>query len=314
MNTGVLIKQNKTDWQVGAESGIQWQEVCQDWTPYLPTYEAQRKPFETYACVTFSCLNCLETQLKQQTGKEYNFSERFTAKMSGTTNKGNTLQAVIDSIRNDGWLLEEDYPYTEGMTFEEFYKEIPQALKDKALKNKNDANWQVNYEWAFVNNCNPDLEAIKKQLKQAPLQRATSYSSGLCDFEHATMVYKIDDKWIYVYDSYEGGLVRNPLTYAQPALMKIVVTKKVVPVELPIPPLTRDLRFGDKLMDVKYLQRKLIKLGYLSKGLDTSWYGPLTRDAVSRFQWAYKVASPIILWWNKGNLVAGLTRAKLNSL
>ena len=313
-NTGVIIKQNKTDWQVGAESGITYKEVCQDWTPYLPTYEAQRKPFETYACGTFSCLNCLETQLKKQTGKEYNFSERFTAKMSGTTNKGNTLQAVIDSIRKDGWLLEEDYPYTDGMTFEEFYQEIPQHLKDKAIQNRDNADWQVNYEWAFVNNCHPDLEAIKVQLKQAPLQRATSYSSGLCNFEHAVMLYRVDSTGIYIYDSYAGGIVKNALDYAQPALMKIVVTKKVVPVELPIPPLTRDLRFGDRLMDVKYLQRKLIKLGYLSKGLDTGYYGPLTRNAVKEFQWVNKVASIPVLLWNGGKFVGLSTRTKLNML
>lgn len=313
MNTGVTQpKVEPTDWTAG-DTGIVYQEVCQDWTPYLPKYEAQEKLARTQACVTFSALNCIETQLKQQTGKEWNFSDRFTAKMSGTTKNGNGLQKVLDSIRKDGWLLEEDYPFPSNITFEEFYKEIPQELKDKAKKNLEDAKWEVRYEWASVNNCNPDLESLRKQLKQCPLQRATSYSSGLCNFEHATEVFKIDNSFIYIYDSYNGGIVKNQLGYAQPALMKIVVVPKS-PTYLLIPPITKDLRYGDRNEEVKYLQRKLIKLGFLSKGLDTGYYGPLTRQAVSKFQWAYKVANSIILTWNSGRLVASATRNKLNSL
>jgi peptidoglycan hydrolase-like protein with peptidoglycan-binding domain len=127
------------------------------------------------------------------------------------------------------------------------------------------------------------------------------------------MVYKIDDKWIYVYDSYEGGLVRNPLDYAQPALMKIVVTPKV-PTQYNIPPITKDLWFGMRDTEVRFLQQKLIKLGHLSKGLDTGYYGPLTTLAVKQFQWVNKVASIPVLLWNGGRLVASATRSKLNLL
>lgn len=318
-NTGVIKPEIKpTDWKVGAESGIPYKEVCDDWTPYLPVYEPQIGTYvATQACVTFSALNCIETQLKQQ-GIDINFSDRFTAKMSGTTMTGNTLQNVLDSFRKNGWLLEEDYPFDKSregrINWDEFYKEIPQELKDKAKKNKDNANWQVNYEWFSVNNCYPDLEAVRVQLKQAPLQRATSYGSGVCNFEHATMVYKIDRNYIYIYDSYEGGIVKNQLTYAMPALMKIVVGPKTVEPNL-IPPITKDLRYGMRNdAEVKYLQQKLIKIGYLSKGLDTGNYLNLTTAAVKTFQWDYKVASIPILLWNKGKLVASATRAKLNSL
>lgn len=317
INTGVIKpKIEKTDWKVGAE-GIIYKEVCQDWAPFLPTYEAQIGQYvATQACVTFSALNCIETQLKQQ-GININLSDRFTAKMSGTTMNGNTLQAVLDSIRNDGWLLEEDYPFDrsrEGLvSWEKYYQEIPQELKDKAKKNLAEATWQVNYEWVNIGQCQPDLEVLKYHLKQAPLQRATSYGSGLCNYEHATMIYKIDKTGIYVFDSYEGGMVKNPLTYPMPALMKIVVQSKV---SLPtlISPITKDLRYGDRNTEVKYLQRKLIKLGYLSKGLDTGYYYNLTKSAVSKFQWNYMVASIPVLLWNGGRLVASATRNKLNSL
>lgn len=312
-NTGVIRPTIKpTDWKVGSE-GLIYKEVCQDWSPFLPAYEGQQTPLlATQACVTFSCTNIIETQLKQQ-GIDINISDRFTAKMSGTTANGNSLQAVLDSIRTDGWLLEEDYPFPDDMSWGKYYEEPNQWWKDKAKKNLENAKWQVNYEWFSVNNCYPDLEYIKFQLKQCPLQRAASYSSGQCNFEHAVMVYKIDDNGIWIYDSYNGGIVKNSLNYAMPALMKILVSPKTANPAL-IPPITKDLRYGMRDTEVRWLQQKLIKLGFLSKGLDTGFYYNLTRAAVSRFQWAYKVASAPILIWNKGNLVAYSTRTALNKL
>lgn len=313
-NTGIIKPIIKsTDWKISGE-GIIYKEICNDWTTFLPSYESQIGTYiATQACVTFSALNIIETQLKQQ-GININFSDRFTAKMSGTTLSGNQLQIVLDSIRNDGWLLEEDYSFPNNITWNEYYKEIPQELKDKAKKNLADANWQINYEWINLGQCQPNLEIIKNQLKQAPIQRAASFSSGLCNAEHATELYKIDDNFIYIFDSYDVGIKKQPLTYSMPYLMKIVVQSKII---LPtiIPPITKDLWYGMKNeLEVKYLQQKLIKLGYLSKGLDTGNYINLTKQAVSKFQWDYKVANPIILTCNGGKLVASSTRAKLNSL
>jgi len=313
-NTGVIIKQQKTDWISGLESGIKYQEVTNDWTPFLPDYEPQEKSYtRTQACVTFSALNCIEAQLLQQTGIAVNLSDRFTAKMSGTTPSGNTLQAVLDSIRKDGWLLEEDYPFPENMTPAEYYKEIPQVLKDKALQNKERVNWQVNYEWVNINDCHPDLEAIEVQLKQAPLQRVTSYNSGLCNSEHATMLYGADDEYLWIFDSYNDGIIQKPSTYPMPFLMKIVVGPKVVLPDL-IPPLTKDLVFGMRDNEVKYAQQKLIKLGYLSKGLDTGYYWNLTQLAVKKFASDYKVASALELYLVNGKRIGIKTRNKLNSL
>lgn len=64
-NTGVLIAPpNPTDFVAGAVSGIEYKEVCQDWTPYLPEKERQfSKNADTYGCVSFSALNSLETQM-----------------------------------------------------------------------------------------------------------------------------------------------------------------------------------------------------------------------------------------------------------
>jgi hypothetical protein len=310
MNTGVIIEKKKEDWLASGETGILYKEIVSDWTPYLPVYESQQTNLiATQACATFSAWNCIETQLAQQ-GIIKNFSDRFTAKMSGTTHQGNYLQKVLDSIRNDGWLLEEDYPLVEN--WDEYYKEIPQALKDKALKNKADANWQVNYEWVNLGQCNPNLDYIKTQLKQAPLQIATSFASSACVGEHAMLLYKVSDK-LHIYDSYRDGKVEQPLEYPIPWIMKIVVTPKTV---LPnyIPPITHDLWYGERGEEVKLLQQKLIKLGYLSKGLDTGFFGNLTKQAVKEFQIMNKVASWAVLLWNQGKFVGLSTRKFLNNL
>ena len=110
MNTGVILGQRKDDWVAGTipyevlnESG--------DWTSYLPPGEWQRiNNKETMACVSFSALNILETLYYFYTGERRNFSDRFTAYMSGTMKRGNYLWKVGDSIRRDGLVDEKDWP------------------------------------------------------------------------------------------------------------------------------------------------------------------------------------------------------------
>ena len=47
---------------------------------------------------------------------------------------------------------------------------------------------------------------------------------------------------------------------------------------------TRELSLGDRGLDVRVLQKILIVRGYLKSGLDTGFFGELTRQAVSKFQ------------------------------
>ena len=126
-NTGVFLREQHSDFLLGA---ISYEEVCEDWTPFLPKGEKQHGLyFDTMACVTFSALNIIEIQLNFMVANslmseesvkffsdegyllngQFNFSDRFTAKMSGTTKDGNYLQKVWDSIRNHGLLSEKDW-------------------------------------------------------------------------------------------------------------------------------------------------------------------------------------------------------------
>src|SRR6185436_3344551 len=119
----------------GGESSFGMEKLCptRDWTPYLPVFESQSyKYFDPFDCVTRSATNCLEILWKRRYGDEVNFSDRFTAKMSGTTPIGNTFVNVGDSIRHDGLVPEVDYtaPF-DLISRDEYYKAIDPKLIDE---------------------------------------------------------------------------------------------------------------------------------------------------------------------------------------
>src|SRR5207247_8242189 len=104
-----------------------------DWTAYLPSAENQSTHIvDTMACVTFSCLNVIETQIKFLTGREVNFSDRFIAKLSGTTQQGNTVQNVLDAIRKYGLVLEEEWPTDLNFNWDQYYAPVPDEVIKKA--------------------------------------------------------------------------------------------------------------------------------------------------------------------------------------
>jgi len=164
-------------------------------------------------CVTYSATNANEILIKRQYGIDYNFSDRFIAKMSGTTTQGNYLYKVADSIRKDGWVEEQEYPYPReqrepAFTWNDYYQDIPQILKDIALLNLKDT--LIQYEQL-------GKDFFKEALKQAPLQvtvRAWYDTNGDLIYEnsdptkvnHAVVLvgYKENDYWL-IYDSYQNN-------------------------------------------------------------------------------------------------------------
>lgn len=226
-NTGVLIEAvvPPTDFVAGAVSGIVYKEEVPsgNWEKWLPTEESQKpNNVDTMACVTFSALNILETQFNRLLeeglleaeavqwlldngyiiGGKFNFSDRFTAKMSGTTPNGNYLQLVADSIRNDGLIPEADWKAPANFSWNEYYSNIPPSLiaKGKEFAKRFD----VQYEWVLLGNDGQNrVEVLKKHLKQAPIQIASKYNAGACDpVQHAYAIYDIDTIAYNRFDSY----------------------------------------------------------------------------------------------------------------
>lgn len=228
-NSGVIIiKPTKTDFVVGAITYEQ--RTNGDWTPYLPLDERQSfRRFDSMACVSFSALNSCEMQLNlllptlplyvkkwlQDEGYIVNgkleFSDRYLAKMSGTTLKGNTLPKVWDAIRHYGLVPEVNWPSNDDFNRTEYFAEVPAYLIEKGKKFLE--FFDIEYEWVHGSGSGISATRIDftKHLKHAPIQIATAvcgnWGEGIIaacwePCAHATCIF------------YKGGYLGDEDTYA----------------------------------------------------------------------------------------------------
>ena len=208
-NHGVILGQRDTDFAAGT---LPYEEVNKsgDWTNYLPNGEWQKiSGVDVMACVTFSAINSIETQYKFLTGQERNFSDRFTAFMSGTTIDGNWLWKVADSIRKDGLVDEFIWPTPNPITWVSYYERPTIEAINKAKEFLND--WQVNYEFIDFTK-----ESLIYHLKQAPIQIIIP--------GHAVLEFLNNQQVEKYFDSYDPWIKdrTKPLSSA----LKIVLTRK----------------------------------------------------------------------------------------
>ena len=218
-NRGVILGQRNTDWQAGAISGIEYKELnpSGDWTQWLPKEEWQWKDngFDTLACVTFSALNIIESLYYFHTGRQVNFSDRYTAFMSGTTPNGNWQWKVGDSIRKDGLALEQDWPMIDNPSWDTYYTAPPIEVINKAKDFLKD--WQGNYEFIDFTK-----ESLIKHLKQAPIQVVFP--------NHAVMLFATTEQVYRYFDSYLPFIKERSEGFI--TAMKLVLTKKTMKLKL----------------------------------------------------------------------------------
>ena len=216
--------------------------------------------FDTMACVTFSAIKCIVLQLNrakaageipadilarcQELGYLnaaglFDFSERFIAKMSGTTTGGNSARAVWDTVRHCGLLGQQDWPYpntqrTPVFSWDDYYAEIPQELKDKALLALE--LFDIVYEQLG----DVSLPNLEKHLKQAPIQILTYtcppwnttdivLACGIHPSTHATVCGGIEAGYIDDLDSYDPFDKKLALDYQINFAFKGVVSFKTQP-------------------------------------------------------------------------------------
>jgi len=260
-NLGVIeVQPTETDFIAGIKGGIVFEKRVPsgDWTPWLPAGEPQYQSeqtaqyfhgLDTMACVPFSALNAIEIQINgflknnalpaptvarlqalgflDENGL-FNASDRFTAKISGTTPAGNTLTAVADAIRHNGLVPEKLWPWDIKQTFDwnSYYAEIPDAVKAAGLEFLK--LFDVAYEW--VSNNPADID---QQLPHAPIQITTAVCPGwgtvnpvpACggSQQHATVYYAPGMK---IYDSYAPYQKQFGAGYKIYAAFKILITPK----------------------------------------------------------------------------------------
>ena len=207
-NSGVILGKRPEDY-VGGTIPYEVRNPSGNWDASLPSGEWQRfNFFDSMACVTFSALNIIETQLRYLQGRTPNFSDRFIAKMSGTTPRGNHLWKVADTIRLEGLVEEQDWPTPPTFDWNTYYAEIPQEIKQKAQK------YRIQYEW--LNSV--DKSYLLNQLKHAPIQIVVNNGT------HAVELYNESDVHHY-FDSYEPW---RKTTSEMSWPLKIVVTLQIM--------------------------------------------------------------------------------------
>ena len=210
-NFGVLGGYKRKEFRVGAV----WKNLQPNgqWESYLPRDEYQRYAWgDTMACVTYSFYNTVETLLKRKYNEQWDFSDRFTAKMSGTTKKGNWMYKVADSFVEDGFLSFLLWRNS-GNNWDEYYSDIPQKKKDLAIDNGN--TFELSYEWVEPTNS----ENIKEALRQSPLWIAIHaygpkkngvYQRAEGSINHCVEMFGYDEagNWL-IKDHYLGNEIRK---------------------------------------------------------------------------------------------------------
>lgn len=154
------------DWRSGGVSGAVKDVLRADgqYLDFLPDKEIQKGVlFDTKACVTFSALNCLEI-IQRTRGVHDNYSDRFIAKLSGTTTSGNYFRTVAETIRTVGLIDEELHPFPntqKDFDWDDYYSEIPESLLMKGRLWL--TLWDIDWEWA-------DMTDLKNALVYGPVQ------------------------------------------------------------------------------------------------------------------------------------------------
>jgi hypothetical protein len=223
---------NPFDWRLGGVSGAEKKVIREDgdYTNFLPDLELQKnKIFDSMACVSFSALNCLETLAKVE-GISLNRSDRFTAKESGTTKKGNSMRQVAESIRKiHGTVEEHVWPFDrDTFDWDTYYSEIPDTIK--ALGKEFLEEWEVLWEWV-------PTDDLREALKYGPIQVTVDAwpapnSKGLYTrrvergYNHAVMLYKSTDEAYEIYDHYDKKYKKLVPDYQFGHAIQFILTRK----------------------------------------------------------------------------------------
>jgi len=186
------------------------------WDEFLPKTEIQHKNgFDTYGCVPFGTLNCIETLYKKKYGEEPNYSERFIGVMAENKPLGNTPKKVAQTIHGVSGLIDDDLLDFHDLisSWEAFYS--PKPMDDYYLDKGKEwlKNYDFKYEWVFKEGDEKRTKLIKA-LKFSPVgvsvyawvQTGDYYTKpkGSRD-NHWTMLYGYEEgKYWKIFDSYDN--------------------------------------------------------------------------------------------------------------
>jgi len=177
--------------------------LSRDWRSYRPKLEVQKnRNLDTYSCTNFANNNVTEEMHKLLYKDDVNYSDMFSARVSGTVyRRGNSHKNVAESRRKYGSVLESVEPFTEDTTRQQYYKKPPKEHLQIGLR------WLNDYEYGY-SRVNP--KAFEDAIQFSPLQVAVDSSTNRTNHfkqaDHSVVLDCIDNKnkKKYVFDSYLG--------------------------------------------------------------------------------------------------------------
>lgn len=225
-NHGVIERRlQPKDWRAGGVTGLTRGEILRadgQWGAYGSAREKQHNQyFDTMSCVSYGNIDPIEALMYRQFGKKVNFSDRFIAKMSGTTPEGNDEYTVAETIRKCGLVEEDAWPFGPWVKDREtYYSDIPQEVKDEGLSFLKE--YKLNYQYIDEQNQDAMIEA----LKYSPL---TVFIPGHC---LSVYEYRTGEAW-KCWEQYGDGFREFPWDYKFRCAVEWQVTK-IIPKEKPM--------------------------------------------------------------------------------
>ncbi|MBW1784169.1 MAG: hypothetical protein JRL30_25945 [Deltaproteobacteria bacterium] len=233
-NTGLILEAPKVrDWIFGGISGAERkiQNISADWRSEVPPGELQKRGgLETMSCVSQASNNQLEILLYSIYKIKHALADRadrYLAKISGTTTKGNSFRNVGEAIKSSGVPHESSWPWPKKFTWQEFYKEVPRESIDEGLEFRD--KYKPQYEWVWPRLDGSDKKTVLYEaLKFGPLL--------VCNTYHAYVLLKVEGTKGWIFDSYEPFIKEKPLAEIEAAMLFTMAnpdTTYTPPVKLP---------------------------------------------------------------------------------
>lgn len=241
---GLIIEESDKDYVFG--SGQLTGKVIRpdgDWSAYIPQHEDQRKrDIESSACATFGTINCIEILMEEMgLGKDFDYSERFIALLSGTTKQGNSPTKVAEAIRKYGLIPQSMMPFDDSIKSWEDFMSWKGVDKDKCLAAGRQwlKRYEFGYDLVWKGDISPEDKAklMDEARKYSPLgisvfawlsDNGIYYKLSGADDNHWVAQHKKDTA-LDTYDPYEKKLRTN---YDHMIALRYVIKKKVYKPEL----------------------------------------------------------------------------------
>ena len=212
---GLIIEEKPEDFILGGGK-IPFEVLQPDgnWFYFLPVKEFQSLAgFESFACVPFTILNCVETLIKRKYGIDSDWSDRFLATVVDTRSGGTTYQKACDFLRKIGVPPEEVWAFGKDVdTTEKFFAPISPEVY--ALAKEFNAEWDLSYERVPSNH-----QDIAKALTTSPLLFSVAAWSekdgmyyrpqGMTDNHATTLFYARQGVFYRMFDTYDAPHIKD---------------------------------------------------------------------------------------------------------